>query len=171
MYVGPEGFSLLKWRTNRTKKVPVNTKRPNFPQMKKPLPPLSSSVQNLQRNEQEQPAAVQPPEPVPAQPPVPVQPQITIEPTQEQMNSAELEEIPIIQAPTYISIGNKEHGFVEFDLMSHREKGSEVRYMNIQVRGFSLDDKGSPGNTYMAITSKDDFEKVKSFFSTLKWED
>lgn len=82
-----------------------------------------------------------------------------------------MQDIPIVQTDTYISIGDKNQGIVEFDLMSHREKGQEVRYLHIQVRGYSLDEKGTPSNTYMALQNKEDFEKVKSFFSTLKWED
>lgn len=84
-----------------------------------------------------------------------------------------LQEIQLIQAETYLSVGSKEQGYVEFDLMSHREKGNEIRYLNIQVQGFSLDEnnRGKVNNTYMAITNREDFEKVKSFFSTLKWED
>ncbi len=89
---------------------------------------------------------------------------------QEQVNGT-INEIPLIQAPTYLSVGNVENGFVEFDLMSHREKGTEQRYMNIQIKGPSLDEKGAINNTYMAITSKEDFETVKSFFTTLQWED
>jgi hypothetical protein len=110
------------------------------------------------------PVVQAPPEPPPLAPRVETQ-SVQVD------HSHEIEEIPIVQTETYISLGDKTQGIVEFDLMSHREKGQEVRYLHIQVRGFSLDEKGSSANTYMAIQSKDDFERIKKFFSTLKWED
>ena len=119
----------------------------------------------MQQNAQSPPQVVQDPPPPPEPTPVVHSSVVHSE------HQSGIEEIPIVQTDTYISVGDKEHGVVEFDLMSHREKGQEVRYLHIQVRGISLDDKGSVANTYMAIQSKEDFERVKSFFSTLKWED
>lgn len=140
-------------------------KRSGFPQLSKQLPPLANSVKRTPQVEQ-----VQPPQAVHVQPEpqvvAPVQPAPSV-----QQGEIMVSEIPIVQTDTYISVGNKTEGIVEFDLMSHREKGQEVRYLHIQVRGLSLDDKGSPSNTYMAITNKEEFEQIKSFFSTLKWED
>jgi hypothetical protein len=81
--------------------------------------------------------------------------------------------MPVGQTGTYLSVGAPAGGYVEFDLMSYRQKGNEVRYLSLQVRGFSMDDdsKGKETNAYITITDKDDFERIKSFFTALKWED
>lgn len=152
--------------------MPDNTttalRRPtNIPPTLRPLPPLSVETAKKQ-------PVVQAPTPAPVSPP-PAPPAVDlVQPVvSTQQRSDELQEIQLVQAATYLSVGAQEQGYVEFDLMSHREKGNEIRYLNIQIQGFSLDEsnRGKVSNNYMAITNREDFDKVKSFFSTLKWED
>ena len=134
-----------------------------------PLPPLADSIKKINMNKQQVP--VQPVQPVQvAQVAQPVQPVDNNVVEQESEATEEIREIEQVTTETYMSIGSK-HGNVEFDLMSHREKGQEVRYLNIQIQGFSLEDRGKVSTTSMAITNQEDFERVKKFFSTLKWED
>ena len=147
----------------------MNTsRRPHVPNIKS-LPPLVDSVRkaNVQTPQVQQNVRTE-------QPPQPQQPQVPeLQPQQSPQGDGDVT-IPAIEtreASTYLSIGTERNGNVEFDLMSHREKGQEVRYLNIQVQGFSLDEKGKVNHTYMSIASKEDFEKIKSFFSTIKWED
>jgi hypothetical protein len=163
-------------QANIQKKVGV----PNVPK----LPPLAESIKKINSAKQQLP--VQPVQPVQSVQPAP-QPAPQTAPAQETVQQAmvpnvasseleeespmeEIQEIESVMTETYMSVGS-EHGNVEFDLMSHREKGREVRYLNIQIQGYSTNDRGKVNSTYMAITNKEDFERVKSFFSTLKWED
>jgi len=145
-------------------------RRPNLPPNMRPLPPLAESIKKVQ---QAAPAPAPAPAPVPAPPvaPPPVQQAHTSDMGSEELQGETLQDIPLVDAATYLSMGSKDQGFVEFDLMSHRERGNEVRYLSIQVRGFSLDEKGKVSSAYMAIMNREEFDKVKSFFSTLKWED
>lgn len=146
-------------------------KRVNIPAIKQ-LPPLSESIKKISTAKQQLP--VQAVKPVQVEPPqqasAPSAPVAAAE-VQEQATFDTIAEMEVSRAETYMRIGTQEHGYVDFDLMSHREKGQEVRYLNIQVQGFSVTDRGKVNHTYMAITSKEEFEAVKSFFSTLQWED
>lgn len=147
----------------------------NVPNVKS-LPPLSESIKKINSVKQQMP--VKPVQPVqPVQPPAQPQqqePQALVQsqnfPEQESQEMQAIQEMESVMTETYMSVGS-EHGNVEFDLMSHREKGQKVIYLNIQIQGYSTDDRSKVNSTYMAITNKEDFEKVKSFFSTLKWED
>ncbi len=143
--------------------------RPNIPAGLKALPPLANSIRRTPPV-QETPPAPPPPPPVAPPPPPAPPPAALVEQTQD---AAIITDIPLVEAETYLSVGSKETGFVEFDLMSHREKGKEVRYLQIQTHGFSLDDndRGAASSNYMAVMTKEDFEKVKGFFATLTWED
>lgn len=83
----------------------------------------------------------------------------------------EIREIPIISEKTYMSLGKKETGFVELDLVNHRERGQERRYLNIQISGWSFENEEQVSDAYMMITSEAEFEAIKTFFSNLTWKD
>ena len=83
----------------------------------------------------------------------------------------EIREIPIISEKTYMSLGKKETGFVELDLVNHRERGQERRYLNIQISGWSFENEEQVSDAYMMITSEEEFEAIKTFFSNLTWKD
>lgn len=146
-------------------------RRPDLSAIQK-LPPLSESVKKINVVKQQVPIpAVQPQTPIL---PVETVAQTQIAPaieTHEDVVQERIRDMEVIQVETYLRIGSTEHGFVEFDLMSHREKGQEVRYLNVQVHGFSMVDRGKVNDTCMAITSKEELERVKNFFAALKWED
>lgn len=73
---------------------------------------------------------------------------------------------------TYYQVGTEKTGTLEFDLISHRQRGVEKRYLNVQVRGLILGkEKKEIGDCRMHITSKEQFEELKSFFAHLNWED
>lgn len=157
-------------------------RRPIAPRIPKDLdlPPLSETIK-------EEPAtAVQPPQqPVqqpaqvaPAQPPVQQQ-----EAPQEQAPAVQTqEEEPTYDIPesaeevdekgTYYSVGTEKTGTLEFDLISHRQRGVEKRYLNVQVKGLLMGkEQKEIGNCRMNITSKEQFEGLKAFFANLNWED
>lgn len=73
---------------------------------------------------------------------------------------------------TYYQVGTEKTGTLEFDLISHRQRGIEKRYLNVQVRGLILGkEKKEVGDCRMHITSKEQFEDLKNFFANLNWED
>jgi hypothetical protein len=163
--------------------------KPNIPPHLKNLKPLIDSVRNGQQNSE---TAVQQPPPQPQQQPQP-QPQQQVhapvvqdpvqtyqspvqtqQPTPQNTSvklSGPIADVELREEKTYLSLGSKEHGFLEIDLISNREKGKEIRYLDIQLHGWtrSGDEVGVP--VAMAITNKEQFEKLKKFFSSLSWED
>lgn len=77
------------------------------------------------------------------------------------------------QPQTYCLIGNQEEGYIEFDLVSFRQKGEERRYAHINLVGF-VDTEGGAEETsraYVNLSNREDFEKFKQFISSLNWND
>jgi hypothetical protein len=74
---------------------------------------------------------------------------------------------------TYCVIGNEDEGYIEFDLVSFRQKGEERRYAHINLVGFSETESGAeePSRAYVNLSNKEDFESFKKFISTLNWND
>jgi hypothetical protein len=76
------------------------------------------------------------------------------------------------EAVTYFGAGGSEDGHIEFDLVSFRQKGEETRYLSIKVTGFDDEkDLPAPQSAAMSISNKEEFEKLKAFFSQLEWND
>jgi hypothetical protein len=107
--------------------------------------------------------------------------QAVSEPVTPQQQVAEIQHSPIIEADneekeTYLKLVSKEDEQVisalEIDLKTYRERGEEVRYVSILFSGFdSREDPPKPQEAFFNITSKEDFEFIKNFFSKLNWED
>ena len=75
---------------------------------------------------------------------------------------------------TWAVTGDEDNGFIEFDLVLQRRKGVDERYMSIQLNGFSMKEgtnEAVASNANMMIINKEQFEKLKTFFSQFKWED
>jgi len=157
-------------------------KRPIAPRIPQnlDLPPLSETVQQESAPAPQQPVQQpqQPPhQPAPQQPAgdeatVPQEPQVTAEhqdePTYDIPESAE----QFDERNTYYQVGTENTGTLEFDLIAHRQRGVEKRYLNVQVKGLILGkDKKEVGDCRMNITSKEQFEGLKEFFTNLNWED
>lgn len=59
---------------------------------------------------------------------------------------------------TYLGLGNDEAGNIEFDLVSHREKGELIRYLSISINDKKIN------------IDEDAFNSIKQFFQQLEWE-
>jgi len=73
---------------------------------------------------------------------------------------------------TYFSCQNEEAGTLEVDLVTFREKGLETRYLSLLLSG--LDVRQNPPiqqEAFLTIESREEFERLKSFFAQLDWED
>ena len=83
----------------------------------------------------------------------------------------------LMQAPaqdcqTYFSYENEDSGSLEIDLIAFREKGLETRYLSLQFSGFDIrQNPPVPQDAFLNIDSKEEFERLKSFFAQLDWED
>lgn len=163
--------------------------KPNIPAHLKNLKPLIESVktqqsqvqvpqqnvqqpQHTQQAPQSQKVAQEPVQPVQQVVQAPVQTvQQPVQQVHENRYAGQIGDIDIKTEKTYVSIGNKQHGIIEIDLISNREKGRETRYLDIQIHGWNNSGDIVDGPVSMAITSKEEFETLKKFFSTLSWED
>ena len=150
-------------------------KRPIAPRIPQnlDLPPLSETIKQESMSVPQQPQPQpQPQQQVAAEVPAPQESQATVEheeePTYDIPESAE----QVDERDTYYQVGTENTGTLEFDLISHRQRGVEKRYLNVQVKGLILGkDKKEVGDCRMNITSKEQFEGLKEFFTNLNWED
>ena len=79
---------------------------------------------------------------------------------------------------TYLKLVNKDDAdekpvaSLEIDLKTYRERGEEIRYVSILFSGFDVrEEEQKRQEAFFNITSKEDFEIIKDFFSKLNWED
>lgn len=75
---------------------------------------------------------------------------------------------------TYIRVGDETNGFMEFDLVTFREKGEETRYISVVVHGFSIPQNGeeqsTPVKTQINIGTEEQFLAFKKFIQQLDWK-
>lgn len=79
---------------------------------------------------------------------------------------------------TYCRTGTLENGFIETDLQSYKEKGTETRFVSFSVLSL-MDDKqleeikarNGVANLTMIMTSEEQFNKFKQFIASLNWND
>lgn len=70
---------------------------------------------------------------------------------------------------TYCRIGSTSGGFLEMDLRSMKQKGSEDRFISCKVVGF--DDQNQVTESEMLLLDEELFKKFKDFISKLNWND
>jgi hypothetical protein len=75
---------------------------------------------------------------------------------------------------TYIKLETKNSegqvsGILEIDLISFRERGTESRYLSVNLVGSGKD--GNQSDTTISIDNETDFNRFKSFISNLNWND
>jgi len=75
---------------------------------------------------------------------------------------------------TFVSVGNDEDqndSLIEMDLVYVRQKGKEERFLKIELSGHNITDPSRP-NQYAikVVNTKEEFEKLKSFFTQLEWD-
>lgn len=112
------------------------------------------------------------------QQPVQVQP-LTPATTPQQIASESQEEYDVPDVAeaspydeTYHQLKTEKNGELEFDLVSHRQRGLEKRYLNVRIKGMRTDKKeDGVVECLMNVTSKEDFQQLKEFFSNLNWDD
>ena len=79
---------------------------------------------------------------------------------------------PNVKCQTYFSTENEESAKLEIDLVTYREKGIEDRGL---VFSFSvLNSEVNPParqDGKLIISTKEEFDALKAFFSQLNWED
>jgi hypothetical protein len=79
---------------------------------------------------------------------------------------------------TYCRTGTLENGFIETDLQSYKEKGTETRFVSFSVLSL-LDEKqieeikarNGVANLTMIMTSEEQFNSFKKFIASLNWND
>jgi len=79
---------------------------------------------------------------------------------------------------TYCRTGTLDNGFIETDLQSYKEKGTETRFVSFSVLSL-MDDKqleeikarNGVANLTMIMTSEEQFNKFKQFIASLNWND
>lgn len=75
---------------------------------------------------------------------------------------------------TFVSIGsdeNQDDSLIEMDLVYVRQKGKEERFLKIELSGHNITDASRP-NQYAikVVNTKEEFEKLKNFFTQLEWD-
>lgn len=81
-------------------------------------------------------------------------------------------EVTDADGETYYKYQDKDGSSFEADLVTFREKGRETRYLSLALKGFDMNqDPPSPQQSFLSIGSREAFDKMKSFFSQLSWED
>jgi len=123
---------------------------------------------------QQQPVTKTQPKMVPATENKPVAQPVQQPITQQVVQSAQQ---PIVQpfyedCQTYFSHQEEDGGNLEIDLITFREKGVETRYLSMLFSGLDTrQNPPSPQSAFLNIESKEEFERIKAFFSQLEWED
>lgn len=81
------------------------------------------------------------------------------------------EEFNNIQEDTYLKISSDSTDIyvMEFDLISHRQRGQHKKYMNIRVVGKDEETGSMLQKTNITIENEEQFNVLKSFFSNLDW--
>jgi competence transcription factor ComK len=102
------------------------------------------------------------------------QPQIETQTTQQPLPQTQQRQVHQLnkECQTYFSFGDEESGCLDIDLITFREKGVETRYLSLMFSG--LDVRQNPPvlqEAFLNIGSKEDFERIKAFFTQLEWED
>lgn len=76
------------------------------------------------------------------------------------------------ECQTYFSYQDEQGGNLEIDLITFREKGVETRYLSMLFSG--QDVRQNPPvlqEAFLNIESREEFERIKTFFAQLDWED
>ena len=152
--------------------------RPRIPPQVQ-LPSLGETTTQTLAVEQPQ---VQLKQPVQVQPQQPQQAQETPAPPLEPLAPAPIQESQEFDVPdiaeakpydeTYHKLSTEKNGELEFDLVSHRQRGVEKRYLNVRIKGMRMDKKEEGAvECLMNVTSKEDFKNLKEFFANLNWDD
>ena len=72
---------------------------------------------------------------------------------------------------TFFELQNSVNHSLSFDLVSYRQKGVEKRYLNVKIKGRAIDNnEGNDVECFINISSKEQFDDLKDFFSNLDWE-
>ena len=73
---------------------------------------------------------------------------------------------------TYYVYESSDGGFFEVDLVTFREKGTETRYLSLEVAGLNMTgEEPVPQQAMISLESREQFEELKAFFTQLSWED
>ena len=73
---------------------------------------------------------------------------------------------------TYFCCKDEEAGSLEIDLITFREKGVETRYLSMLFAGTDVRQEApTQQEAFLNIESREEFERIKSFFAQLNWED
>jgi len=73
---------------------------------------------------------------------------------------------------TYFCYEQKGGGKLEIDLVTFREKGVETRYLSMLFSGFDVrQESQSRQSAFLNIETKEEFERLKSFFAQVNWDD
>lgn len=70
---------------------------------------------------------------------------------------------------TFCRAGSTSGGFIEIDLRSVKQRGTEDRYISFKVIGF--DEQENVSKSEMLCLDEDLFKKLKEFISKLNWND
>ncbi len=71
-----------------------------------------------------------------------------------------MEELPV----TYLSLKNEDNIQLEFDLISFREKGKQVKFLSINIK------QGEEDEGKLINLDEDGFNRIQEFFKNLKWD-
>ena len=100
--------------------------------------------------------------------------QQTVAPENEQDISQENINFSDLTNKTYfISSDKDKYGIIEIDLVSYKERGKEQRFLSFSVSGYDMRVIETPPqqNAFVTIDTREEFERMKKFFSELNWED
>ena len=68
---------------------------------------------------------------------------------------------------TYLGLSNGNDGNIEFDLVTARQKGQEIRYLSISIQGIS---EGTSEIQNASINvDEETFKRIKAYFTNLEW--
>lgn len=162
-------LSLVKKQNNNGTGMSNRKIRPRIPPQVQ-LPSLGETIQTPAEQPAVEPAAqVQPAESTPVVEQVSSKPKQTAQ--QEQYDVPDVAEAKQYEE-TYHNLSTEKNGELEFDLVSHRQRGLEKRYLNVRIKGMRLDKKEEGAvECLMNVTNKEDFQALKDFFANLNWDD
>lgn len=183
-------YALKKTTKKKSYKKMSESPRPLIPSTVK-LPSLAEKYNKKAEEDKKQDSAATAPTvetsaqieqvaPVVQAPPKPTQPVVTapvvthqvVAPVVQKVSkNIDNEDLNNVLGDTYLKIVDGDGGgILEFDLVSHRQRGEEKRYLSIRVIGVDEDDSSITNKTLMTISSQATFDTLKEFFTRLDWQ-